>query len=721
MLIKKDVLTKIIFLCIWIQIHTSIGCQVPGNNYPVLQGTEKQLHKQNTGQQSRVKPDQKSLKKHEVQSHHQHISTTKKIIKWPLERTVIRKELIDMLEDWGETAFEVDDILVRHVCYFFKYYSVKDYQRTNRAIKRSNQYLSYIIGVFKHYRLPEEIAFALPFVESSFNPKARSGAGAVGMFQFIKPTARQFGLTVRRNNDDRLDVYKAAPACAKYLRNNRNVFASSVLSLGSYHHGTGKVSQVLLSAANANERKFGPVFHNKRLGKYSKEYIPQCLSAALIYRFMKQMNIQYLPRMSFNSKVIRKTISAKAFEEKIPDLYTMNPDLTSKDKTYNYASTKGYVLLSNISMSKIDLIKAPLVILKQRSYVKEPIAPPIKKSTYKWPKNPSIKKRGIAVKGQAKYIRYVFQEGNELSVIAEIFGTSVYKIKKTRENKYLQKRSPRSGDVIRINGLSPTTQKIGGGGYVCGRQIALTTRNKESLNDICQRVKQTVNQYCGKKQWQLGTDISPELIYYWNKDVLENIAPNTQLNGDISLVVYTDYLWKKEKKSKTTQHLKTKDRSLLKRRKGKKFVTYIVQDKNIYEGKLIQRLSRIFYVSSRELILWNPKLKHIEKNPNAWIGKSHKIIIKNCPSSTQKFGNPGLICGKARVSDTRLSIKRNETIADVAKKARTIIQACGGAGKGVTEKNILFWNADILQKIDILTTNDRASGSAKLTVYVDFY
>ena len=97
----------------------------------------------------------------------------------------------------------------------------------------------YEVITFKKYDIVEDVAFALPFVESGFNPGARSNAGALGMFQFLDGTAIHYGLKISDNGqDERKDYKKSTVACAKYLRNNRRVFASTVLSLASYHHGT---------------------------------------------------------------------------------------------------------------------------------------------------------------------------------------------------------------------------------------------------------------------------------------------------------------------------------------------------------------------------------------------------------------------------------------------------------------------------------------------------
>ena len=640
---------------------------------------------------------------------------------WPLDRQVIQTALINMLDDWGEPAFEVDIELVRHVSYFFKYYSVIDYQRSNRAIERSQQVLSYIRDTFETYRLPEEIAFALPFVESSFNPHAKSGVGAVGMFQFMKETARNYGLKVTRNLDERLDVYKAAPACAKYLRNNRNVFASIVLSLGSYHHGTGKVSQVLLTAANADERNFGSIFNNKRLGRYSKEYIPQCLAAALIYRLMKERQITSLPKADYKIQTIKQPQSVQSLEKQVADLYPMNPDLIQATNSYPYASTNGYILISQMSIGKLDIAKAPLIT--QRNTQKKTPVKQLRPDVYQLPDKPTLSPSGSTrVTGRAKYIRYVFQQGNTLQLIAQIFGTTKARILNSKENRYLLKRAPKPGDVIRIDGLSPTTQKMGGGGYVCGKQMTLRTKSGDTLTTLCSKVKKMIRQSCASTQWEMGADITPSLIYYWNQDELNDVSPLTLLKSGTDLVIYTDYLWLKQKKlSKpiASAPAKPSTQKLAEhRRTGKKYLTYFIQEDN-KKDNFIETISTIFHVSTQEVIAWNPWLSNLQTPPFSWKGKPKKLIIKQCPNTTQKFGNPGIVCGKGQ--DTRFTMHKGQTLNDVVVNAIKQIQACGGKGYGITENNILYWNADILKHAGVTQHEQPAKKTVKLTIYVDFF
>ena len=110
--------------------------------------------------------------------------------------------------------------------------------------------------------------------ESTFNPSARSPAGAVGLYQFMPATAQQFGLSLKPQ-DERLDAIKNARAAAKYLRMLHGRFGNWPLAFAAYNCGQGRVASVL---SKTGGRTFDDI-HDK-LPAETRMYVPKI--AALV-------------------------------------------------------------------------------------------------------------------------------------------------------------------------------------------------------------------------------------------------------------------------------------------------------------------------------------------------------------------------------------------------------------------------------------------------------
>jgi membrane-bound lytic murein transglycosylase D len=82
-------------------------------------------------------------------------------------------------------------------------------------------------------------------IESGFDPVAVSRAGAKGLWQFMAPTARQYGLRVDRWLDERLDPEKATVAAANYLSDLYKIFGSWELVQAAYNAGEMKVLRAI--------------------------------------------------------------------------------------------------------------------------------------------------------------------------------------------------------------------------------------------------------------------------------------------------------------------------------------------------------------------------------------------------------------------------------------------------------------------------------------------
>ena len=157
----------------------------------------------------------------------------------------------------------------------------------NRA--SSKRYLNYIHRVFYQYKLPPELAH-LPILESCFDTKADSGH-ARGMWQFIRSTGEEYGLSVGFFSDERLNWRKATHSAARYLKKLGDMFNRNwELALAGYNGGPNYMKRQMESQGTGN-------FWKLKLRKETHEYVPKFLAMLKVARNkFPEMYFQGAPR-----------------------------------------------------------------------------------------------------------------------------------------------------------------------------------------------------------------------------------------------------------------------------------------------------------------------------------------------------------------------------------------------------------------------------------------
>lgn len=119
-------------------------------------------------------------------------------------------------------------------------------------IRVSDEYYEFVpmvLRIIKEQDLPDEFLY-LAMIESGFKMNARSRVKAVGIWQFMEPTARELGLKIDAYVDERKDPFKSSQAAANYLKGLKQEFGKWYLAILAYNCGSGKLSRAIKQAGS---------------------------------------------------------------------------------------------------------------------------------------------------------------------------------------------------------------------------------------------------------------------------------------------------------------------------------------------------------------------------------------------------------------------------------------------------------------------------------------
>jgi membrane-bound lytic murein transglycosylase D len=147
-----------------------------------------------------------------------------------------------------------------------------------RYLAREGLYAEMIREALRERGMPEDLVY-LAAIESGFSPTATSIVSAAGMWQFMGPTARQFGLRIDEYVDERRDPVRATDAALEYLKALYGQFGSWYLAAAAYNAGPGRVARALAShvgdAAEDDEIYWEII---DALPRETRAYVPKMLA-----------------------------------------------------------------------------------------------------------------------------------------------------------------------------------------------------------------------------------------------------------------------------------------------------------------------------------------------------------------------------------------------------------------------------------------------------------
>ncbi|HEX6531957.1 MAG TPA: transglycosylase SLT domain-containing protein [Nitrospira sp.] len=187
-----------------------------------------------------------------------------------------------VLPDVGFTGvgeiYNVPIVIDSSVQSHIRYFNTSIRNRFEQWLVRLSRYRPLVENIFTEFHLPSDLVY-LSLVESGFNPYAYSRAKATGPWQFMKGTAKLYGLRVDAYVDERRDPIKSTVAAARYLRDLYDLFGAWPLAMAAYNAGEGKVMRAL---QKARAESFTDISKTRLIRRETKEYVPRFMAATII-------------------------------------------------------------------------------------------------------------------------------------------------------------------------------------------------------------------------------------------------------------------------------------------------------------------------------------------------------------------------------------------------------------------------------------------------------
>lgn len=177
-----------------------------------------------------------------------------------------------------ESHYNVPIVMDSSVQSHIHYFNTSIRGRFEQWLFRLSRYRPLVENIFTEFHLPSDLVF-LSLVESGFNPYAYSRAKATGPWQFMKGTAKLYGLRVDSYVDERRDPIKSTVAAARYLRDLYDLFGAWPLAMAAYNAGEGKVMRAL---HKAQAESFSDISKTRLIRRETKEYVPRFMAATII-------------------------------------------------------------------------------------------------------------------------------------------------------------------------------------------------------------------------------------------------------------------------------------------------------------------------------------------------------------------------------------------------------------------------------------------------------
>jgi membrane-bound lytic murein transglycosylase D len=154
----------------------------------------------------------------------------------------------------------------------------------------SQYYFPIFDDIYDYYDVPNEMKY-MSIIESALNPRAYSRTRAVGLWQFMYGTGKQYGLTINSLVDERRDPIKSTYAAARYVKDLYAIYGDWTLVIAAYNCGPGNVNKAI--RRSGGKRNYWDIYYY--LPKETRGHVPAFIAATYVMNYYREHNLRPAP------------------------------------------------------------------------------------------------------------------------------------------------------------------------------------------------------------------------------------------------------------------------------------------------------------------------------------------------------------------------------------------------------------------------------------------